>query len=101
MIRMMATGSWTTFDLVKYLVSVQATLTVSGRLRDIPAFPKEEAGKEQSAYRIGSKIQLHKARHLYEPLEIFREFGLPVIDWGADNEWRRQSDEGKFLAGCS
>jgi hypothetical protein len=34
---------------------------------------------------------------LYEPVDIFRELGLPVIDWGADNRWRPMSDEGKFL----
>ena len=103
MIRVMATGNWATFNLVKYLVSVRATLTVSemGRLSEIPAFPKEGARKEQSADRIGSKTQLHKARDLYEPLEIFRELGLPIINWGADNGWRPQSNEGKFLVGCS
>jgi hypothetical protein len=34
---------------------------------------------------------------LYEPVDLFRELGLPVIDWGADNQWRSESDEGKFL----
>jgi hypothetical protein len=37
---------------------------------------------------------------LYEPVDVFRELGLPVIDWGADNRWRPSTDEGKFLMGC-
>ena len=98
MIRMVAIGDWTTFDLVKYLLSARSTLTVSGmrRLSEIPMFPKEGAGKEQSA-DIGSEVQLYRAEDLYEPVEIFRELGLPIIDWGANNQWRPESDEGKFL----
>ena len=34
---------------------------------------------------------------LYEPIDTFRELGLPVMDWGADNRWRPTSDEGKLL----
>ena len=94
---MIGTGYSTTFDFVKYLASIRSTLTPQEvrRLREIPAFLKEVAGKEQPAAGIR-----HKARDLYEPLEIFREFGLPIIDWGADNEWRALSDEGKFLMRC-
>ena len=103
MIRMIATGNWTTFDLVKYLVSARSTLTASEikHLNEIPAFLKEVAGKEQSPDVMGSEVQLYKANDLYEPVEIFREFSLPIIDWGADNDWRPQSNEGTFLAGCS
>ena len=98
MIRMVVTGNWTTFDLVKYLVSARSTLTTSeiGDLKEIPAFQKEGTGKEQSA-DIGSEVQLYKAKDLYEPVEIFRELGLPIIEWGFNNQWRPESDEGKFL----
>ena len=34
---------------------------------------------------------------LYEPIDTFRELGLLVMDWGADNRWRPTSDEGKLL----
>ena len=96
---MIATGDWTTFDLVKYLVSVRSTLTILEivRLRETAAFPKEGAGKEQTAAGTSSKVQRYKAKDLYEPINILRDLGLPIIDWGANNRWRPESDEGKFL----
>jgi len=98
-IRMIKTGDWTAYDLVKYLVSVQSTLTSQEieRLRKTSAFPKEGAGKEQLATGPIRKVQRHKAMDLYEPVDIFRELGLPIVDWGADIRWRPMSDEGKFL----
>jgi hypothetical protein len=96
---MIKTGDWTTFDLVKYLVSIQSTLTSQEveKLRQTSAFSKEGARKEQSAAGTTRKVQRHKAMDLYEPVEIFRELGLPIMDWGGDNRWRPTSDEGKFL----
>ena len=96
--RMIKTGDWTTYDLVKYLVSIQSTLTPPeiDRLRQTSAFPKEGAGKEQLATGPSRKVQRHKAMDLYEPVDIFRELHLPIIDWGADSRWRPMSDEGKF-----
>jgi hypothetical protein len=96
---MIKTGDWTTFDLVKYLVSIQATLSPQEfeRLRHTSAFPREGGSKEQSATGTVRKVQRQKAMDLYEPLDVFRELGLPVIDWGADNRWRQSSDEGEFL----
>ena len=80
-IRMVATGDWTTYDLVNYLVSIQPTLTSQEfeNLREISAFPKENAGTEQLA---AGAVQRYKAEDLYQPIDIFREFGLPTIDWG-------------------
>jgi hypothetical protein len=100
---MIATGDWTTFDLVKYLVSVQSTLTdlEMGQLSETPAFLKEGAGREQSAAGTSPKVQRYRAKDLYEPIDIFRERGLPIIDWGANNEWRPESDEGKFCSGSA
>ena len=97
---MIKTGDWTTFDLVKYLVSIQSTLTSEelDRLRQTSAFPREGAGKEQLAAGTIRKVQRHRAMDLYEPVDIFRELGLPIVDWGADNrQWRPTSDEGKFF----
>src|SRR6266436_2401604 len=50
-IRMAETGDWTTYDLVNYLMSIRPTLTPQEfeRLRDIPAFPKENTGKGRMA----------------------------------------------------
>ena len=99
MIRMIATGNWATFHLVNYLVSVRPTLTVvdMGHLSEAPAFPKEGGGKEQSVAGTSPKVQRYRAKDLYEPIDIFRELGLPIIDWGANNQWIPESDQGKFL----
>jgi Protein of unknown function (DUF3684) len=97
-IRMIKTGDWTTYDLVKHLVSIQSTLTPQEieRLQHTSAFPKEGAGKEQLPTGPSRKVQRHKAMDLYEPVDIFRELRLPIIDWGAGSRWRPMSDEGKF-----
>lgn len=90
---MIKTGDWSIADLTKYLVAVRATLTPEEieRLRLTAAFPKEQPSGRNS--EIG-KIVRHKASDLYEPLDIFRELGLPVIDWGSKIKWRSSSEEG-------
>lgn len=98
---MIKTGDWTIFDLVKYLVSIQSTLSPQEleRLQQTSAFTKEGTGKEQSesaSSTPGRKVQRYKAMDLYEPAEIFRELGLPIIDWGVDNRWKPSSDEGEL-----
>jgi len=92
----METGDWTTYDLVKYLMSIQSTLTPeeNERLCQSSAFLEESAGEKRSAAGASQKVRV---MDLYEPVDIHRELGLPVIDWGADNQWRPESDEGKFL----
>lgn len=96
---MIATGDWKTFHLVNYLVSVRPTLTdpEMSRLSETPAFLKKGTEKEQSAAGISPKVQRYRAKDLYEPISVFHEFGLPVIDWGANIQWRPKSDEGEFL----
>ena len=96
---MVETEDWTTYDLVNYLVSIQPTLTSQEfeHLRLISAFPKENAGSEQSAAGASQKVQRYKAKDLYEPNDLFRELGLPIIDWGADNQWDPKSNNGKLL----
>lgn len=98
---MVDTGDWTTYDLVNYLESIQPILTSQEfeRLRQTSAFPKENAGWEQLAVGASRKVQRYKAKDLYEPNDLFREFGLPIIDWGADNQWDPKSNNGKFLRG--
>lgn len=96
---MVETGDWTTYDLVSYLVSIQPNLTPQEfeRLQQTPAFPKETVGEEQFTARASQTVQRYKAKDLYEPLELFRELGLPIIDWGAGNKWDPESNNGKFL----
>jgi Protein of unknown function (DUF3684) len=98
-IRMVETGNCTTNDLVDYLVSIQPTLTSQEfeYLRQVSAFPKETAGREQSAAGASRKVRRYKAKDLYEPIDIIRELGLPTIDWGADVQWESKSNNGKLL----
>ncbi|EIN13823.1 hypothetical protein PUNSTDRAFT_117488 [Punctularia strigosozonata HHB-11173 SS5] len=91
--RMIKTGDWTTGDLTKYLVSVQNDLSNEEmeRLKHTPAFPREDQqGLEQRPKKA-------KARDLYEPIEIHRELGLPVLEWAGKGKWRPSSDEAKLL----
>jgi hypothetical protein len=76
-------------------MSIQSTLTPEEieRLSQSSAFLEESA--EEKQYTSESKKV--RVMDLYEPVDLFRELGLPVIDWGADNQWRSESDEGKFL----
>ncbi|KAI0342553.1 hypothetical protein BDW22DRAFT_1484759 [Trametopsis cervina] len=95
--RMIRTGDWSIADLTKYLVAVQSTLTSEEleRLRLTPAFPREQVA--QAPQSQGVKVARLKASDLYEPLDIFRDLGLPVIDWGLKTKWRSSSEEAKFL----
>ena len=88
---MIKTGDWSIVDLIKYLVAVQSTLTSDelGRLSLTAAFPKES--KDTTL----TKVPRAKAGDLYEPLDIFRELGLPVLDWGGKS-WKPSSEEGKI-----
>ena len=101
---MIKTGDWTIPDLVKYLVSVQSTLQTIEieRLRLTPAFPEEGTAEqfrnEKNEASTPKKVPKFRASELYEPLEVFRSLGLPIIDWrGKDgkNKWRTNSEEGK------
>lgn len=91
---MIKTGDWTIADLVKYLVAVQQTLSQVelDRLRQTSAFPKELPAESPDAEQ--EKTKRYKASDLYEPLDVFRELKLPVIDWGTQVKWRTSSEEG-------
>ena len=89
---MIKTGDWSTSDLVKYLVAVQTTLSHDEleRLRMTSAFPKEGNGATETG-----RVTRFKASDLYEPLDNFRELGLPILDWGTKTKWRANSEEGE------
>jgi hypothetical protein len=101
-IRMVETGDWTAYDLVNYLVSIQPTLRSQDfeSLRQTSAFPKENAGREQLTAEASRIVERYKAKDLYEPNDLFRELGLPIIDWG-DSQWDPKSNNGKFLWGVA
>ncbi|KAF9264248.1 hypothetical protein L218DRAFT_958669 [Marasmius fiardii PR-910] len=87
--RMVKTKEWTAAELMKYLVSVRDTLSKdeTDSLKGSIAFTAEG----------GDPNQRYRARQLYEPLDIFRQLGLPVLDWGKQAKWRSSSAEAKFL----
>jgi hypothetical protein len=91
---MIKTNEWTINDLTRYLVSVKANLDEEEirRLRLTAAFPKEQLAKESDSQ---PKHQRSRAGQLYEPLPVFRQLGLPLIDWGTQTKWRSNSEEGK------
>jgi len=97
--RMIDDSDWTVPDLIKYLASIQSTLhpTILMGLRHLPAV-HEEATAEQSHITL-KKVKKFRACDLYEPLSIYRELGLPVIDWQGKHgkyRWRAGSDEGIY-----
>jgi len=94
---MIKTNEWTVADLAKYLVSVQSTLSNEewARLKVTAAFSKETTLNGDAG---SQKPMRYQAQELYEPLDVFRQMGLPVMDWGKQ-KWRSSSDEGMaFLA---
>ncbi|PFH51991.1 hypothetical protein AMATHDRAFT_57645 [Amanita thiersii Skay4041] len=92
--RMIKTNQWTIADLMKYLVSISATLTPEemARLKATAAFPKEARDVNSE-----SRPQRYQAKQLYEPLDIFRKMDLPIIDWGQQKKWRSTSKEAGLL----
>lgn len=90
---MVKTGDWSISDLVGYLVQVRDTLTTEefARLASTAAFTKEGAPPA-----AGKKKPRYCARELYEPVAIFRQLQLPVLDWGEKPKWRNNSEEGWF-----
>ena len=97
---MVETGEWTIQELIKYLLSVRSTLqqTEIEILQHTPAF-FEESAVEQNRNEDGTlkKVPRFKASDLYEPLDVFRSLGLPIIDWrGKDGKlkWKYSSDQG-------
>jgi hypothetical protein len=91
--RMIKTGDWTIVDLVKYLVSVQSTLSGEElqRLKQTSAFAKEDSSA--GGNKAGVKVPRFKAKELYEPIDALRELKLPLIDWGTEHRWRPASEE--------
>jgi hypothetical protein len=94
---MIKTNEWTVADLAKYLVSVQSTLTAEewDRLKMTAVFFKEV---EQNGSAESGRPSRYQAQQLYEPVNVCRQLGLPVLDWGKQTKWRSSSDEGASSA---
>ncbi|KAI8335578.1 hypothetical protein BC941DRAFT_430703 [Chlamydoabsidia padenii] len=116
--RLISDGSWSHVELVKYLTSVQSTLSSieTRRLQETAIFTKEgEPAKQKQVSRptgnmnengnqvmetVTKKIyRRHKASSLYAPTETLRNLQLPLIDWKGNGNarWRPGSDEAKFM----
>ncbi|KAG0163756.1 hypothetical protein DFQ28_010199 [Apophysomyces sp. BC1034] len=112
--RLISDGSWSHIELVKYLTTVQSTLSAveTRRLCETPIFTKEGEEPKTKKYerstgqmdRHGAPIKetytksvhrRYRASELFAPTEAFRNMQLPLIYW--DTRWRSSSDEAKFL----
>ncbi|KAE9976820.1 hypothetical protein BLS_001825 [Venturia inaequalis] len=87
-----ASPKWSFTDLVQYLVSVQDDIPKQDieRLKTTAICPVEEG---QGTERQGGR--LYKVSELFEPKEVFRVLGLPVLHW--PGAFRTAGPEGKFL----
>ena len=100
---MVKTGQWTNQELVKYLLSARITLsqTEVDDLRAYPAFSEEVTTEEdRNEDGTSNKVPRVKASDLYEPLDVFKVLGLPIISWlGKDKKprWRHHSEEGMLI----
>lgn len=82
--------SWSFVDLIQYLVSVQNDIPKRDidRLRSTAICPIEDGTGPQNG-------KLYKVSELYEPKDILRKLGLPILQW--TGYFRLGSPEAKFL----
>lgn len=87
---MIKTNKWTNQELLKHTLSDSSSSRIqpdeAKQLQNLPAFSKE--GEYGTRFKISE---------LYEPLDVYRSLGLPIIDWkGKDGKikWNRGSKEG-------
>ncbi|CAO3637571.1 unnamed protein product [Mucor hiemalis] len=114
--RLISDGSWSHVELIKYLTSVQTTLSSeeTRRLRETAIFTKEgeeprikevqvptnnmtEDGKTIMETTTKKIYKRYRACDLFAPTDIARELNLPMIYWTRNVRWRPSSDEAKFL----
>ncbi|KAI9486689.1 MAG: hypothetical protein EXX96DRAFT_496731 [Benjaminiella poitrasii] len=114
--RLISDGSWSHVELIKYLTSVQSTLseTEVRRLRGTPIFTKEgeeprskdievpttklgDDGKPIMEKKTKKIYKRYKASDLFAPTDICIDLKLSIIYWPNNTRWRPNSDEAKFL----
>ncbi|KAI8369380.1 uncharacterized protein BYT42DRAFT_617411 [Radiomyces spectabilis] len=112
--RLLSDGSWSHIELVKYLTTIQSSLTKTEiqRLQETPIFTREgEEPKQKLVQKPTNAVDAqgkpvmetvskniyrrYRARDLYVPSATLRNLSLPLIYW--NNRWRSSSDEAKFL----
>ncbi|KDQ10617.1 hypothetical protein BOTBODRAFT_68536 [Botryobasidium botryosum FD-172 SS1] len=105
--RMVNTRYWSNSQLVTYLVQNKRTLTLleQQRLKEAPAFLKEESNEERvqrSSFLEAASIsaqgpERYAASQLHEPTDTLRQLDLPILDWDTNSKWRADSDEARLL----
>ncbi|KAF9051010.1 hypothetical protein BDZ89DRAFT_1098552 [Hymenopellis radicata] len=90
--KMIKTNEWTISDLLKHLATRSLQPEELSRLQMTQAFPKED----RSNTAVTGKPPRYMAKELYEPSDVFRQLGLPVLDWGGKHKWRSASPEAKL-----
>ncbi|KAJ2964603.1 hypothetical protein NQZ79_g415 [Umbelopsis isabellina] len=97
--RLVSQGSWSHLELVKYLASVEDTISSKeiARVKETAIFPKAETSNISEKEKEGSKVvpKRYKAYELYAPLEELEPLNLPTIQW--DGKWRASSPQAQFL----
>ncbi|OBZ84104.1 hypothetical protein A0J61_07846 [Choanephora cucurbitarum] len=114
--RLISDGSWSHVELIKYLTSVQSTLsdTEIRRLHGTAIFTKEgEAPRSREISKPSGQLtedgkpimetvtrnvyKRYRASELFAPIDIARQLQLPMIYWTTNPRWRSTSDEARFL----
>lgn len=85
-------AQWRHVGLIQYLASVREDIPTADiqRLRDTPICPKENSNDPHTFSE-----ERYKVSSLYEPRQILRELGLPILSWSGP--YRSGSPEGKLL----
>ncbi|KIY74271.1 hypothetical protein CYLTODRAFT_416120 [Cylindrobasidium torrendii FP15055 ss-10] len=88
--KVIKTGQWDIFDLLKYLASRTLEPDELARLRVTAVFPKEEGQNPDVPPKK------YRANELYEPVEDLRKLGLPILGWNSKKRWTSTSSEAKI-----
>jgi Protein of unknown function (DUF3684) len=77
-------------DLTRYLILIKDILSTT----EIESLQAAKVFVEEGSTMIHEPHQ-HRIGALYEPLDIHRQLGLPIIDWGFQVPWQATSEEGQ------
>ncbi|KAG8920890.1 hypothetical protein FRC02_000579, partial [Tulasnella sp. 418] len=92
--RMILTGNWDTRNLLDYIITNKTRLPQ----KEIENVGLETAFLQERSVEAPLSHSQKRARlsDLYQPLDVLRRLGLPLLDWGA-HMWCPYSDEAKLL----
>ena len=98
--RMIDGGVRNAYQLIKYLCSVQETLSEKEwkTLETAAVFSMEGVDSGRKMPRAGQRSVLFALKDLHEPLDTFRVMKLPLLQWDATHKWQPNSKEGTGYA---